>query len=302
MRNSFLVLVALLGFLISALVIYQGRQDAPPAPLVVIPPSSPYKKSIAGQGIIEYAYKNRAIGSSYSDIITTIYVQVGEEVKKGAPLFTTDTRKFIAQRAQALQELALAQEELKNQTIQFGYYADLVNKNAVSKLAYTTAEYAQKNAAHKVLAAEAAINLYTTEIERSTVCAPIDGEILQLNIREGELVTHNTNADNPLILFGNTKEMHVRIDIDEEDAWRYKKRARAIAYVRGNRKIEIPLEYVYLEPYIIAKKSLSGGSLELVDTRVLQVIYRFKKNKLPVYAGQLLDIYIEDLEGQQKSL
>ena len=30
-----------------------------------------------------------------------------------------------------------------------------------------------------------------------------------------------------------------------------------------------------------------------VDTRVLQVLYRFEKGDLPVYAGQVLDVFVE---------
>ena len=41
------------------------------------------------------------------------------------------------------------------------------------------------------------------------------------------------------------------------------------------------------------KKSLTGDSSERVDTRVLQVIYRVEDAALPVYVGQLMDVFIE---------
>jgi hypothetical protein len=50
---------------------------------------------------------------------------------------------------------------------------------------------------------------------------------------------------------------------------------------------------VYTEPYIVPKKSLSGSDIERVDTRVLEVVYQFNREDLPVFMGQLLDIYIE---------
>ncbi len=62
---------------------------------------------------------------------------------------------------------------------------------------------------------------------------------------------------------------------------------------RGNSRISFPLEYVYTEPYIVPKKSLSGSDIERVDTRVLEVVYQFNREDLPVFMGQLLDIYIE---------
>ena len=132
-----------------------------------------------------------------------------------------------------------------------------------------------------------------TRIERSYIVAPINGEVLQVNVIEGEFANVNPFDKKPLILFGSTDYFHVRVDIDEEETWRVKKGSKAIAYIRGNAKIEIPIEFVKIEPYIIAKTSLTGSNQERVDTRVLQIIYRFKKKDLPVYIGQLLDVYIK---------
>ena len=92
--------------------------------------------------------------------------------------------------------------------------------------------------------------------------------------------------------------MHVRIDVDEEDAWRVFPGACAMAYVRGNSDIRFPLRFVRIDPYVIPKRTLTGENLERVDTRVLQLIYSFEQGDLPVYLGQLLDIYIEAKPSQ----
>jgi hypothetical protein len=44
---------------------------------------------------------------------------------------------------------------------------------------------------------------------------------------------------------------------------------------------------------VVPKKSLTGESTERVDTRVLQVLYKFEQSKLPVYVGQQMDVFIE---------
>ena len=41
------------------------------------------------------------------------------------------------------------------------------------------------------------------------------------------------------------------------------------------------------------KRSLTGASTERVDTRVLQVIYRFHPDQLPIHVGQQMDVFIE---------
>lgn len=292
MRTIGIGILALLGFFLICLTIYQNPRKTTYIALMTAPPSPPFDHFIAGQGMIESAYKNIPIGSSYSDVITEIYVNVGDFVKKGTTLFKTDTRRFQAQLQEAFTTVLLALQEYKNEAIQFSYYENLINKNAVSKQAYTTAEYKKKIAYQKLEHAKATVHLYKTDIDRSYIKAPIDGEILQLNIRPGQYAYQVLPTKDPLILFGNPDYYHVRIDIDEEDAWRYETGKAAIAYVRGNKKINMPLEYVYTEPYIVPKKSLTGTDIERVDTRVLQVVYRFKKKALPVYLGQLLDVYI----------
>jgi len=85
----------------------------------------------------------------------------------------------------------------------------------------------------------------------------------------------------------------VRVDIDENDAWRFDKNSKAVAFLRGNRSFKVDLKLAYVEPYVVPKKSLTGDSNERVDTRVLQALYRFERKQLPIYVGQQMDIFIE---------
>jgi len=131
------------------------------------------------------------------------------------------------------------------------------------------------------------------EIERLTVSAPMAGEVLQVNIRPGEFAQSGVLGQ-PLILLGDVDKLHVRVDIDENDAWRFHPSSAAVAFVRGNPKLKTDLTFEYVEPYVVPKRSLTGESVERVDTRVMQVLYSFRRANLPVYPGQLMDVYIED--------
>src|SRR4029450_302411 len=97
----------------------------------------------------------------------------------------------------------------------------------------------------------------------------------------------------PLMMIGNTQVLHVRVDVDENDAWRGRSDAKANGYVRGNRDITTGLRFVRIEPYVVPKRSLTGDSTERVDTRVLQVLYAFEKEKLPVDVGQQMDVFVD---------
>ncbi len=139
--------------------------------------------------------------------------------------------------------------------------------------------------------AKANVKRLETDIDRLTVRAPITGEILQLNVRAGEYAQSGPLAK-PLIVMGETSRLNVRTDVDENEAWRVSGNAAAQATERGNSGLKVQLEFVRFEPYVVPKKSLTGDSTERVDTRVLQVIYRFKDRNIPFRVGQQMDVFI----------
>jgi HlyD family secretion protein len=140
--------------------------------------------------------------------------------------------------------------------------------------------------------AEARVAAQRTELERMIVRASVDGTVLAVNVRPGEFAQAGPGAA-PLMLLGDIERLHVRVDIDENDAWRFKPGSKALAFVRGNRELSVPLEFVRVDPYVIPKRSLTGESIERVDTRVLQVLFAFDPAALPVYVGQQMDVFVE---------
>jgi multidrug resistance efflux pump len=144
----------------------------------------------------------------------------------------------------------------------------------------------------EVSAAQAQVQATQTQIDRLTITAPVDGTVLQVKVRPGEFAQAGVLAT-PLMLLGDVSKVHVRVDIDENDAWRIRPEASAVATVRGNRDLKTNLTFVRIEPYVVPKRSLTGESTERVDTRVLQVLYSFDRGALPVYVGQQMDVFIE---------
>jgi multidrug resistance efflux pump len=140
--------------------------------------------------------------------------------------------------------------------------------------------------------AEAQIQQDHTDIDRAIVRAPMDGVVLQVNVRPGEYVGANPGA--ALVVLGAvTDRVNVRVDIDEHDIPRFQAGAPAVASLRGAPDKKYPLTYVRIEPYVIPKKSLTGDNTERVDTRVLQVIYALETKGKPIYVGQQLDVFID---------
>ncbi|MFQ3581217.1 MAG: biotin/lipoyl-binding protein [Chloracidobacterium sp.] len=144
----------------------------------------------------------------------------------------------------------------------------------------------------EVKLAQANVKRIEADIERLTVRALTAGKVLQCNVRPGEYAQAGQLAK-PLITLGNADELHVRVDIDENEAPKVKPSARAVGYMRGKSEVAIPLEFVRYEPLVVPKKSLTGDATERVDTRVLQVIYRVATNDAALFIGQQMDVYID---------
>ena len=143
----------------------------------------------------------------------------------------------------------------------------------------------------EVKAAEAGVTRLETDIARLTVRAPIAGAVLQSNVRPGEYAQSGPLIT-PLMLLGRVDPLHVRVDVDEADAWRVQPDRPATAAVRGNGRLTVPIQFVRFEPYVVPKRALSGATTERTDTRVLQVIYRLEKAAFPLYVGQQLDVFL----------
>jgi multidrug resistance efflux pump len=211
-----------------------------------------------------------------------------------------------------------AESALEDERAQLAIWENVDDRRAVSETDLTRKRYAVKTAEARVAearaqlgllragawapdisvaeaqarAAEAQVSAAQTEIERRVIRAPIDGRVLQVNLRTGEFAMAGTPAT-PMMLIGSVTPLHVRIDVDEHEAWRVKPGARARVFVRGNRDLAADASFVRFEPFVVPKRSLTGESTERVDTRVLQLIYSFDPADLAVFVGQQVDAYIE---------
>ena len=292
MNKKLLPILAGIGILTAITYVITANKPAPVGKPIAFPAAAPFTSYISGAGIIEANTENIAIGTEIAGIVSEIFVNVGSKVKKGDPLFKIDDSDAQAQLAVAEASLKEAQAALNDAKDQLRLENAVKDKRAVSVDEVNRKKFLVEEAAAKVETAKANVLLAKTTLERLLVAAPTDGEVMKLNVRHGEYAPSGVLAA-PLITFGNLDPMHIRVDIDENDAWRFKAGAKGMASLRGNRDITTPISFVRIEPYVTPKVSLTGASTERVDTRVLQIIYAYDRKNIPAYAGQQVDVYIE---------
>jgi multidrug resistance efflux pump len=217
------------------------------------------------------------------------------EAKVGAADATVRLNRDLAQRASKLiGSRAIAEEDWRQRTLQVGVAEQqLAQARAELALLKAGAWKPDKDIARAAVdLADAQVKQTETDIDRAIVRAPVDGVVLQVNVRPGEYVA--TPSSQALVMLGETQQkVHVRVDIDEHDIPRFKAGAPARASLRGTPEVSYPLTFVRVDPYVIPKKSLTGENTERVDTRVLQVIYALDVAGRPIYVGQQLDVFID---------
>lgn len=153
-------------------------------------------------------------------------------------------------------------------------------------------------ARQQVTAAQAQVEQVQTDLERLTVRALVDGEVLQVNVRPGEFVgVMPGQSGQACIVLGNVERLHVRVSIDEHDIPRFQPGMKAKALLKGTAGVVYPLSFVRVEPFVVPKKSLTGENTERVDTRVLQLIYSVDKQPQRLYVGQQLDVFLDHSEA-----
>lgn len=291
-RKYVLPLIAAFGLAFAIVSVVRGSQPVPAAAPVAQPAKPPFASYVAGAGIIEASSENIAIGSPVGGIVTKVNVKIGDFVQPGDVLFELDDRDLRAMRLPAVARVKEAEATLARSRMLLRLAESVPDRRAISAEDLSTRRSAVAIGEATLEAAKAQVEQIDIELDRRQVRALVPGQILQVKTRPGEFAAAGVMAT-PLMLLGNNAKLHVRVDIDENDAWRFAKGASAVAFVRGNPELETKLHFVRTEPYVVPKVSLTGMSSERVDTRVLQVIYSFDEGALPVYVGQQMDVFIE---------
>jgi multidrug efflux pump subunit AcrA (membrane-fusion protein) len=268
------------------------------------------KGGVVASGVVEPSSEITDIGTNVSGVVSEVYVQIGQRVGRGVPLFAVDSRQVRATLREAEAGIAEAQAGITEARTniataqrQLALYRRVDDARAISQSEVIAAEgalndaRARLNAAQSQLAAAQARRASAaTELARHIVNAPISGEVLDVEIRAGEFVSaggQGGNAATPYIQMGETQPLHVRIDIDENEAGRIAQNANAVISPRGNAAKQVPVTFVRIEPQIVPKRSLTNSASERVDVRVMQIIYALPVGDTTFRVGQQVDAVIQ---------
>lgn len=267
------------------------RAEPPPKTPLVMPPQSGYETQVAGIGVVEPQSEVISIGSELPGIVRAVQVGVGDEVKAGDVLFTLDERDVDAQISALRAAVISAEIQAKDATAQYLIVKDINDDRAVSRDEVNRKQYGAELAKARVAEFQAQLNQALTTKARLSVKSPINGSILDVNIRPGEFAQTGFLAE-PVLRLGDISTLHVRVEFDEENAVAINPEAQAKAIKRGDPAKSFPLKFVRVEPFVKPKQNLAVAG-QRVDTRVLQVIYALPAEAQGVFTGQQMDVFVE---------
>jgi len=314
-RNKVIFIAAIIGLMIGLGSAYIFGIQQKPLPPAFNPASNPYARGIYANGLVE-SYQgtgeNINIYPEVSGVIVQIPVSEGKIIKKGTPLIRIEDSIQRATVEQQKSQIELAIANLKNVQDQLDKLSKSyeLDPRSVAKNDLDNAVNAVKVAKANIDVAQKQYELAQALLYKYTVKAPADGSILAINAAVGSYISAQGTYDSytqgfdPILVIGSSQAyISVRCYIDEILISRLPQASQMHAqmFIRGT-NISIPLEYVRVQPYVSPKIELSDQKLERVDVRVLPVIFKFKKPKdIDVYPGQLVDVYIGEMETETKS-
>lgn len=174
------------------------------------------------------------VGSEQSGLITNVYVDVNDKVKKGQLLAILDPARLQdsvtqaranllaaeASVAQAEATLVQADATLKRQEEVFR----LSSGRVPSKIEMDTARAEQRRAAAtlrsaraQVVSQQAALASAQTNLSRARILSPVNGVVLSRDIEPGQTVAASFNAPVLFTIAEDLSQMELQVSIDEAD-------------------------------------------------------------------------------------
>ena len=165
--------------------------------------------------------------------IERLYFREGDDVRRGQKLVELEKPMFIAQRDRARAELASrrievqrARAALQNAESTFGRAQSMQRQGIQAQEAFdraaverSNAQAAYASALEGVRQAEASLRQATEDLSRTTLVAPLDGKVVQLNAREGEVVVTGTmnNPGSVIAVLADLSQILVEAEVGETE-------------------------------------------------------------------------------------
>ena len=193
----------------------QAPQGTPVKAMKVLKQDTPLTTEFAGQvrGKDEVRILPRVSGA-----IVEKYVQGGQFVNEGQPLYRIDPRQYEAAVLSAQADLAKSQATLDNALIDLQRDEELLASAAISEQTVTTQRAKVNEYAAVVAANEALLQKANDNLDDTVVYAPMYG---RLDVNDVAVGTYATSGQTALVTVGTVDPVYVQFSISETEYLKY---------------------------------------------------------------------------------
>jgi multidrug efflux system membrane fusion protein len=262
----------------------QGRGGGRSREAVPVLVTTAVQKSVPVQiravGNVE-PYATVAVKSQVTGVLTKAHFTEGQDVKQGQLLFTIDPRPLEAAVKQAEANLARDTAQLKNLREQVRRYAELVEKQYVSREQYDQIRTNADAMESVVDADKAALENAKVQLSYCYIYSPVNGRVGSLLVNEGNLV--RVNDATPLVVINQINPINVTFSVPEQHLADLKRRMS-----EGQLKVSASFPSDEGRPEL--------GVLEFVDNAVdrstgtIKLKARFANTERRLWPGQFINV------------
>lgn len=181
-------------------------------PVITIQPRSTtlqslYPATIEGQQDIE-------IRPKIDGYVEAIYIDEGDLVKLGQPLFKINAPQYEQEVRTAKAAIKIAQANVNTAQMEVNKIKPLVEKNIISNYELDAAEFALESRQAELAQAEATLANASTNLNYTEINSPVTGIVGTLPYKIGSLVNSNTSL--PLTRVSNTQNIFAYFSVNEK--------------------------------------------------------------------------------------
>ncbi len=159
--------------------------------------------------------ENIGIRAKVDGYIQAIYVDEGDFVKKGQPLFQLETQALSQSANAAQSNIAVAESRVHIAQVEVDRLRPLVEKNIISDVQLKTAEANLASAKSQVEQAKSQYQGVRENIGYTRITSPVSGFVGRIPFRQGTLVGRSEAM--PLTYVSNISEVYVYFALNEKD-------------------------------------------------------------------------------------
>jgi len=278
-------IIVLYALLISILSACSGKEAQPPKkPSVPVSAAEAVQKTVPVQvravGNAE-PYSTVSVKSQVGGILTRVHFREGQDVRKGDPLFSIDSRPYEAALRQAEANLAKDTAQLENARVEVRRYEELVRKGYVAQEQYDQIRTNAATLEAVVNAGKALVENARLQLQYCSIHSPLTGRTGNLMANQGNLI--KANADTPMVTINQIQPVYVTFSVPEHYLGEIKKYMSS-----GRLKVEV----------VIGKdeKYPEQGALTFVDNTVdtatgtIKLKATFVNKDRRLWPGQFVDV------------